>query len=58
MDVLGSCKFSVLFLHSGKGVALEHGADVLEGVGPHHRALHLMVVGPQDSPEILNLKIL
>merc|ERR1712228_421078 len=55
-QVLGGGQLSILLLHSGIGVQLEHGADVLQGVGLHHRTLHLPVGGPEHLPDGLALE--
>merc|ERR1719410_1134561 len=47
---------SAFFLHGGVGVQLEHGADVLQGVGFHHRTLHLPVGSSQHLPDGLALE--
>merc|ERR1719516_232091 len=55
-DVLGGSKLSILLKDSGIRVKLEHGPDVLQGVGLHHCPAHLPVGSPQHSTDALRLE--
>ena len=55
-EVLLLGQLRVLLHHSGVGVQLKHGPNVLEGVGPDHSPGHLAVGGTQNCPDGLRLE--